>query len=504
MADRAISVLVRAHPHLYEINTIAWLSALSRRAGARVTLGTVPAAEWDRLRARGIDIVYLMGVWKRSEIGRQMAVAEQALYPAYDAALPGWTAGDIAGSAYCVSAYEPDERAGSWDDFARARHEIHSRGMQLMADFIPNHTGFDHPWIAAHPDRYVTASEAVHQLSPASFRAVTVADGSTRYVACARDPYFPPWSDVAQLDYSNPDTQSAMIAALKDVATRVDGVRCDMAMLVLSDVFERTWGDVTRRSPTREFWQDAAAAVPNLTLLAEVYWDLEWRLQQLGFHYTYDKRLYDLLLHRSADEVRVHLDGDVDFQRRSARFIENHDEPRAVEAFGNRVTSAAVTMATIPGLRFFHDGQFDGRRARVPVQLASAADVPIDERLDAFYGRLLAAANDEICHSGAWSLATVTPCDDSPHTLLAWRWRDGNSERLVIVNLGSAPAHGYILVRPDLGPGDAFEFHDVLDDKRYVRARGDLESEGLYVRLDAGQSHIFSVSPVTGREGITI
>jgi len=126
---------------------------------------------------------------------------------------------------------------------------------------------------------------------------------------------------------------------------------------------------VSGPAPATEFWADARAAVPGFVLIAEVYWDLEWRLQRLGFDFTYDKRLYDRMLHGPAGDVRDHLRADADFQRHSARFIENHDEMRSATAFGERLRAAAVVMSTLPGLRFFQDGQFGGCRARVPVQL---------------------------------------------------------------------------------------------------------------------------------------
>ena len=62
-----------------------------------------------------------------------------------------------------------------------------------------------------------------------------------RFIACGRDPFFPPWRDVAQLNYFNPATREAMIGVLTTIAQHCDGVRCDMAMLVLNDVFAQTW-----------------------------------------------------------------------------------------------------------------------------------------------------------------------------------------------------------------------------------------------------------------------
>jgi alpha amylase-like protein len=494
---------LRAHPHLYEINTWPWLDALSRQARRRVTLGGVPDREWDALRRLGIDIVYLMGIWKRSAIGRELARVQPSLAAAFDRVLPGWTSDDVAGSAYSIAGYEPDARVGSWDELAAVREQLHRRGMQLMVDFIPNHTGFDHPWIQLHPDRYVQADEAAFRRDPGAFRAIEMRSGDVRFVACARDPYFPPWNDVAQLDYSNEATRSAMVAELERLALHADGARCDMAMLVLSDIFRRTWKDHVRADgPAPEFWTRARAAVPGFVLMAEVYWDLEWRLQQLGFDFTYDKRLYDRLLYSPPSDVRAHLTADAEYQRRSVRFIENHDEPRSTTAFGDRVTAAAVTMATLPGLRLFYQGQFEGRTIHLPVQLGRWRDDPANPARLHFYERLLEAVDDDIFHEGDWRLLEVGPAGDSSSAdLLAWRWSRGADVRIVAVNLGRAPAQGVVrLLSGEATADEPFAadtrrevvLEDRLDGRRFPWTLDGLRS-GLYVRLETGGAHLFQV-----------
>jgi len=489
---------LRAHPHLYEINTWPWLDALSRRHGRSLTLGGVADAEWDALAALGIDLVYLMGIWRRSPLGREIARSNALMLPEYDRALPRWQMSDVVGSAYSIAAYEPDPRIGSWDDIDAVREKLHARGMQLVVDFISNHTGFDHPWMDNHPARYVSAPADVAGRDPSAFRAV---DDARRFVACGRDPYFPPWTDVAQLDYFNGDTRAAMIGELRTIAQHADGARCDMAMLALTDVFGRTWGSLVHApAPATEFWSDARAAVPGFVLIAEVYWDLESRLQQLGFDFTYDKRLYDRLVHDAPRDVRAHLVADDAFQRRSARFIENHDEPRSVVAFGDRVRAAAVAVSTLQGLRFYYDGQFEGRRARLPVQLGVMPDEPVDDALLRFYRGLLAIVDSAPFHDGEWRLLDISPAgDDSNENLVAWRWNDDQAAaarlRLVVVNLGDGPSQGRVALAGDLpAGGETLVFEDLLDGHRYPWPRATLEADGgLYVRLERGRSHIFAV-----------
>ena len=402
------------------------------------------------------------------------------------------------GSAYCIAGYEPDRRIGTWEDLADIRVKLHARGMQLMVDFIPNHTGFDHPWIHSHPDRYVHGDEGAFRNNPGAFRPVETPSGDVHFIACGRDPYFPPWTDVAQLDYSNADTRAAMVDVLDRLARHADGARCDMAMLVLSDVFSQTWKDYLRSPmPAREFWAEARAAVRKFTLLAEVYWDLEYQLQQLGFDFTYDKRLYDRLLHSSPADVRGHLTADADYQRRSARFIENHDEPRSAVEFGDRVRAAAVVVSTLPGLRFFCQGQFEGRTKHLPVQLGRWADEPANEELLRFYARLLKAIDDDVFHAGEWRLLDMHPAGDgSSDDLLAWRWIRDDEVRIVIVNLGGGTAQGLVRLSSDL-PGDARDdavvFEDQLDGQRYPWSRNAVNHNGLYVKLAKGAAHIFRI-----------
>src|SRR5262249_12324429 len=258
-----------------------------------------------------------------------------------------------------------------------------------MLDFVPNHMGTDHPWVERHPEYFVNGSELDLARSPRNYTRVKTSRGSL-LLAYGRDPYFPGWPDTLQLDYSNPATQAAMIAELNNVSQQCDGVRCDMAMLLLPDVFERTWGK--RPEP---FWPGAIESVrrdhPQFLFMAEVYWDLEWAMQQQGFDYAYDKRLYDRLHEGHAQAVRGHLLAGLDYQNRLARFLENHDEPRAAATFSPGIhKAAAVVTYLVPGLRFFHQGQFDGRLKRISPHLIRAPSEPVNPEIQAFYERLLA------------------------------------------------------------------------------------------------------------------
>jgi len=294
-----------------------------------------------------------------------------------------------------------------------------------------------------HPEYYVSGSELDRTREPQNYCWVKGKNGDALF-AHGRDPYFPGWPDTLQLDYRNPATQEAMTAELLRIGGQCDGLRCDMAMLVLPEVFERTWG----RRP-RPFWPAATARVrekfPGFTFLAEVYWDLEWAMMQQGFDYAYDKRLYDRLREGHAPPIRGHLSAGLDFQGRLARFLENHDEPRAAATFPPGIHEAAAVVAFLsPGLRFFHQGQFEGRRKRISPHLVRAPVEPRDPPRERFYARLLQILRKSAVRHGDWKLRECIPAWEGNPTwddFLAWSWQT-RAERLVVaVNYSGHQSH---------------------------------------------------------------
>jgi hypothetical protein len=467
-------------PLLYEINTRQWLFALSAREGRPIDLSSVPDAELDGWQRRGFTHIWLMGVWPTGPKSRGEAVRHPDCRRGYDEALPGWTENDVLGSPYAVADTHVAPTLGGDNGLAAFRRRLKARGLSLILDFVPNHLALDHPWVEARPDLFVQK------------------DGK---IAHGKDPYFDPWTDTVQLDYRRPATRAAMTDMLKGISARCDGVRCDMAMLVLNDVFAKTWGGPN--PATTEFWADAISAVkkdsPRFIFLAEAYWDLEERLQGLGFDYTYDKKLYDLLVHRNYGDVQGYLAWrGLPYIRRSAHFLENHDEPRAATRLGLPEHRAAALLSLgLPGLRFLHEGQLEGVRRFSRIQLSRRADEPLDDAIAALYEDLLSALKHTSVGRGEPTLIPPGQAwPDNPthrnHVLVQWQAPGARSFDLVVVNL--APHRSQCRVRLTARglEGKLFSMSDSLGTDRFERRGDDLRAEnGLFLDLPEHGAQLF-------------
>ncbi len=488
------------HPVIYEINTWVWLQELNAAYGRNLTLGSVPVEVWDELASLGIDAVWLMGVWERSPLGIRIANADPRLHDEFARVLPDLRDEDVVGSPYCIRDYRVDPRLGGPNGLAQARAALAARGLRLVLDFVPNHVALDHPWLREHPEFFIRGTREDLARDPASFYEV---DGQV--IARGRDPYFPAWPDVAQLNAFDPGLRRAATETVSAIAAQCDAMRCDMAMLMMNDVFTRTWGERAGPRSSTEYWQEvigaARARQPDVRFIAEAYWDLEWALQQLGFDYCYDKRLYDRLVENDADAVRGHLHAGIDYQQRLVRFIENHDEPRAATALAPEPheRAAAVVATTLPGAALLHEGQLEGYRVRLPVFLRRHPPEAEDADLRSFYRRLLQAQKAHGGLQGEWALCDATGWPDNPsaNNLLAWSWRNGHDRSLVVVNYAATPSQGRVRVSwNDVATG-SWQLTDLLNGARYERDGGEMQAQGLFVDLKPWDFHYLAFEKST-------
>jgi glycosidase len=462
-----------------------------------VSLDEIPDAELDRLAALGFDWVWFLSVWQTGPAAQAISRANPEWRREFAETLPDLKEADIAGSGFAIQSYTVNRDLGGAAALARLRQRMQTRGLKLMLDFVPNHMAPDHPWLDEHPDYFVHGSEADLARAPQNYCRAQTKNGSL-VLAYGRDPYFDGWPDTLQLNYGNRALQEAMIGELERIAGQCDGVRCDMAMLVLPEVFERTWG-----IRAELFWPEATQRVrrkfPHFCFMAEVYWDMEWTLQQQGFDYAYDKRLYDRLREGHARPVREHFHAGLDYQNKLARFLENHDEPRAAATFSPEVHEAAAVITFLsPGLRFFHQGQFAARKKRISPHLVRAPEEPVDERVKKFYDRLLSVLRRDVVRKGDWRLLECAPAWDGNGTwdcFLVFAWQGAGDERL-LATVNYAPNQSQCHVRlpfADLG-NSQWRLKDLLGDATYDWAGNDLQGRGLYLDERPWSARVFALT----------
>jgi hypothetical protein len=447
-----------------------------------------------------------MGIWTTGAVGKAIAEEVPGLREEYRRVLPDFSSDDVLGSPYAVKSYTVSPTLGGPEALGALRAKMAGKGLGLILDYVGNHSARDHRWIASNPELYING-EPGDEVSKSDQYFRTSTEGGEKVLAYGRDPSFAGWTDTAQLNYFHPELRRKMVKVLEKIAEQCDGVRCDMAMLLLNNIFERTWGDRAHPggipTPANEFWDEAIKAVkstlPDFLFIAEAYWDLGWELQNLGFDFTYDKRFYDRLLHEGALSVQEHLAGDLGFQKKSVRFIENHDERRAADVLPSPLwhCAAASVSATVPGMVLIHEGQMEGRTTKIPVQLGRRPAEEPSPVLDCFYRTLLECVRSEVFRNGEWSLLRPRPAwteNQSFQNFLSFWWDGGEKgTRFVVVNYSPHSGQCYIPVPIDPGPGGTLEFRDLMGPAVYYREAAGVVSKGMFFDLTAYTVHIFDV-----------
>lgn len=486
------------NPRIYEINTWVWLNTLSQLYDKPITLKNVPSEELDKIASFHVDAVWLMGVWQRGDITRSSALNYMH---EYEGALPNVTEDDVVGSAYAIADYSVEPALGGRKGMELIRKQLAKRGVKLILDFVPNHTGHDHPWIRKHPEYYVQGPAKLK--NDGFFEKET--DAGSMIIANGKDPYFPGWVDTAQLNAFSDAYRDATVRTLQSIAELADGVRCDMAMLTMNSVFHQTWGWLGLNPPEEDFWTYVVPRVkdksPNFLFVAEVYWNMNWELLQQGFDYTYDKVMYDRLRSGDVNGITQHLGAHMDYLKRQIRFIENHDEPRAADALGlERSRPAAVLISTVPGATLLHDGQYTGRVIKLPVQISRQPKERAHLGLERFYHRLLEEASDDIYRTGEWRMfRCYASCDgcQGDYNLIAYGWRNGDDLRLIILNLSEEWSQALVDISAwrDVLHTDDWVLLDVLR-RSYIEEQGEsLANEGLIVDMEPYESVIYHFRP---------
>jgi hypothetical protein len=490
-----------SHPLLYEINTRCWLRELSAQKGTAVTLATIPDSEFASWQELGFTHIWLMGVWTSGPKARAKAMENPTQKKQYSDVLPDCRDEDIGASPYAIADYRVPEALGGEDGLQSFRRRLNAKGMKLVLDFVPNHLGLDHAWVSERPELFVQSANE----TAGTFAQPT--NERSRWLAHGKDPYFPPWTDTVQLDYRLEGTRKAMTQLLQGIAKRCDGVRCDMAMLLIQEIFAKTWQHlpVQGAASPSEFWPTAIARVkqmqPAFLFLAEAYWGLEEKLQSFGFDYTYDKELYDLLTTRNVQGPQSYLVGKSrEYIARSAHFLENHDEPRIASILNPAEhRAAALLILGLPGMRLLYQGQLSGAAIRIPVQLMRRPAEASRPEIEQMYEQLLTVLRQTSVGQGEAELLRPRPAWPGNPTagnivLVQWQRRPSEFD-LVIVNLAPHPSQCYAPVRLPADTSTQWELRDLLGNEKYVRSAADLQNQGLYLDLRAHAAQLFRFEP---------
>jgi hypothetical protein len=489
---------VTANPKIYEINTRVWI----KKFGPNTTFSQIPQNVFNELSLKGINIIWLMGIWKTCPSTIERCCFEPELISAYNRSLKDWARSDVIGSPYSIDEYEINPALGSWEELKQLKNYLNSIGIKLFVDFVSNHFSADSKYIQTNPEIFLRADEEFFKGD--SFTFFRHDSDSENVYAHGRDPFFPAWTDTIQINFFSLDARKFMTDILLKLTDVCDGVRCDMAVLPLNNVFQNTWLGVLNKfgfsRPDAEFWKKAISDVKRknseFVFLGEAYWDLEWNLQQLGFDYTYDKRLTDRLAANDLAGVRAHLNAEKSFQLKSVRFLENHDEPRAVTKFGKQRSLAAATVIdTIQGMKFYFDGQFEGKKNKLPVQLGREPEEKICTLIEDYYDRLLTITKAEIFQKGEWRMMqplTIGYGNISYENLLAWQWVLDNERRIVVINYSYSTSQ--CRLKLDIKHDKRkITLVDLISDELYERWVDEINNVGLYIELKGHQCHIFSI-----------
>jgi len=385
-------------------STYVWLAQMSRQYGRRIgRLDEIPDEELAALARRGLNTLWLIGVWERSRASKTIKQ------------LCGNS--DAVASAYSLFDYTICEDLGGEAAYTNLRDRAYRHGIRLASDMVPNHMGIDSPWVVEHPDWFISRPEPPYPAysyngpdlshdgrveikiedhyfdqsdAAVTFRRRDRQSGETRFIYHGNDGTSFPWNDTAQLDYLNPAVREQVIQTILHVARLFPVIRFDAAMTLAKRHFHRLWfpgpgssGAIPSRAEysmsqaefnrcmPHEFWREVvdrvAAEVPGTLLLAEAFWLMEgYFVRTLGMHRVYNSAFMVML--RDEDNAKYRsvikntLEFDPDIMKRYVNFMSNPDERTAIDQFGtgDKCFGVAALMATLPGLPMFGHGQIEG------------------------------------------------------------------------------------------------------------------------------------------------
>ena len=526
-------------------NIYVWLHQLSRKHGYTIErLDQVPESELAELARRGINGLWMIGLWERSDASRR--IKQMCGNP------------DAVASAYSLYDYRIADALGGDGAWQELRDRAWRHGVRLAADMVPNHVGIVSEWVKHKPDWFVSLP---HSPFPGySFNSADLSDdpdisihvedhyydrtdaavvfkrydhrnGDERYIYHGNDGTSMPWNDTAQLDYLNPEVREAVIETILQVAKRFPIIRFDAAMTLVKQHVQRLWypepgtggaipsraahgltkAEFDRRMP-REFWQEVvdriAAEAPDTLLLAEAFWMLEgYFVRNLGMHRVYNSAFMNMLRDEENGKyrelMRKTMDADPQILKRYVNFMNNPDEDTAVNQFGtgDKYFGVCLLMATLPGLPMFGHGQFEGFREKYGMDFRRPLhDEVVDEPLLGHHARIITPLLkrrwlfSQVDHFVLYDLSHERGVDED---VFAFSNRSGDERALVLYNNRHTDAVGWVKNSPQmsLAAGLSLQPHqlmcvrELVSGQEFLRWTDDLINDGLFVML-GGYEHL--------------
>ena len=426
---------------LLQINTRIWLNELRSKYSPNLGhffLDEVPDNEWQLIKNNGFNVIYLLGVWDVGELTEDMFRIKN-LKQEFDQVYPDWKWEDTCSSPFSIKKYQINPNLGNADMLKNLKKKLNQIGVDLILDFVPNHFGLQTENVTIEN---LFIEEESFTNSTKEYEVINTSNGS-KAIYHGKDPYFPPWEDTLQLDYSSETTRKFMKEQLKTIAEVCNGVRCDMAMLIVNRIFQQNWGFKLKNKLKSEFWQDAINEIkrdfPDFKFIAEVYWDMEEELINLGFDYCYDKKLYDAIRDTNYGALEYLFHKDLKSQNKNVRFLENHDEQRSLNVFKEEINfMASVITYTMPGIKFFHQKQLEGYRIRESLFLIKRVTEQENANIKKNYALLLELMINYIKETSLWSFGSniLQKNIDVGRNIYLWEWSSSqeNFKFIIIIN----------------------------------------------------------------------
>lgn len=374
---------------MYEVNVRQYTKEGTFRAFAE---------HLPRLKELGVDILWLMPIHPISEEKRNGSL----------------------GSYYAVQDYKGiNPEFGNEEDFRALVEQAHDMGFKVVLDWVANHTGWDHEWLA-NPDWYTT-DEAGNVVQPPGTN----------------------WSDVADLNFANQDMRAAMLDAMTYWVEEfdIDGYRCDYASGVPTD-----------------FWEESRTMLEKIKpvyMLAED--DQQIKLLSYAFNANYGWQFYNLMNSIAKGQGQGHVEQVLRHGERLAasypkgtyplNFTSNHDENSwtgtEYERLADAVKPMAVLTFTMPGMPLIYSGQEAGLDKRL--QFFEKDEIVWDDlRMQDFYRELTDLKHG---HPALWNGeagGSFERLDTGGDPVLAFARKKEDSTVIVVMNLSGEAVQGKI------------------------------------------------------------